>query len=156
MKEENLTLIGQDKANSKKFDNFLNLIYKKLFLGKLSGKMFAIKTFSIMGITVLFSTHFLTRFSVIENPYLSILGTSFFSILMPLWTLITIILYLSFMAKRLRDIIPDTSIAPYLLGAFLLGLIPLLNVVLYIFLAVIPSNYLNSNKRTELSNKFLN
>lgn len=119
---------------------------QKMFFTKIKAKSYTIQIVALMllGIGFIFSaSNFAYNISLYSPSY-------FHYLLIPAWTGITLFYSTSLLVRRVRDIVYDTSPIPYIIGAFLLSLIPVLGYGVVIALMILPSNYLTTQRQAEL------
>lgn len=154
----------EQNMTSSQFENNVLKILDRLFKNKLTGKGYAIRlvavlviSFFISGIVISMLTSHLTQMIYTENPSalnpLSQLP-SIIPLLSGVLIFVTFILTSSLSIRRVRDIVPDTSIWPYAVGVILMSFIPLIGYVMFFLLAVLPSDYLTKEKRNQIIGKF--
>jgi uncharacterized membrane protein YhaH (DUF805 family) len=155
MKEQN--------ESSIQFEQKIQKISARLFQNKLSGKGFAIRLIALLAISFAFSGFVSTFVKTNLNGMIhtdpsaldSMMHFSYLaSMVLSTFAVISFIFSVSLSVRRIRDIVPDASIWPYVLGAVVLGFIPVLSYLLYVLLAILPSDYLTQEKREQLVSKF--
>lgn len=148
--------------SSAQFDNNVQKIFDRLFKNKLTGKAYAIRMIALIGLGFALSgaistivTSNLNNMMYSGNPVQnSFMPTPYLgTFLLTLFGILSFSCSASFSVRRIRDIVPDTNILPYALGVVVIGLIPFLNYILYFILALLPSDYLNHEKRNQLLSK---
>lgn len=144
------------------FDNKVKRITERLFKNQLTGKAFAIRLFALLAlgfiiakISTLVLTANLNNMMIANTiPVNSFLPITYLtSALLGLFTLISFILSMSLCLRRVKDIVQDTDIWPFALIVILLCFIPFISYLVFILLALLPTNYLNQEKRKQLLSK---
>ena len=145
--------------NAIEFDNNVGKIFERMFKNKLTGKAFAIRVVTLIGVGLILSTlvatslsTYLSNLAYSNSPIMSSL-----SLLAPLMTIFTFLIFIikaSLVIRRVQDIVYDVAIWPYALGAVILSCIPFLGYLTLITLAILPSNYLSQEKQEQLLKKF--
>lgn len=156
----------KENNESLQFENKVRLVFNFLFerflKHKLTGKEFAIRLitllvagFAISGLMASMLMPTLTNMTSMSSFTLQSLSAFSYVIssLLLLWSVISVLITMILIIKRINDIVPDSSIWPYAAVAILLSFVPLIGYALFVLLALLPSNYLSAQKRQELLSK---
>ncbi len=143
------------------FDQNVGKFLNHIFKNSLNGKGFAIRIVALIAFGYLMSviataslTTYMTNLSR-SHDFTSPISPmyTFITQFMTVYSFLSLLISSYLVIRRVRDIVCEVEVWPYMLGAVILSIIPFVGYIALFLLMILPSGYLNRERHQVLLKK---